>query len=117
MTRKEFTFTIGFQGDTAIVDKRAMRQYGRLSTMDLAEKGLYRAAFCSALFSGNKQELDEFAGQTCILFAQDRVPPNKTTKATDALVRLNGKAKACFQHVIFLRNIMPEMAIGFFDPA
>ncbi len=60
MTREEFTFTIGFQGDTAIVDKRAKRLYGRLSTMELAEKGLYRAAFCSAVFSGNRQEMDEF---------------------------------------------------------
>ena len=60
MTRQEFTFTIGFQGDTAIVDKRAMRQYRRLSTMELAEKGLYRAAFCSALFSGKEDEMTEF---------------------------------------------------------
>ena len=60
MTRQEFAFTIGFQGDTAIVDKRAMRQFGRLSTMELAEKGLYRAAFCSALFAGDVQEMNEF---------------------------------------------------------
>ena len=60
MTRQEFTFTIGFQGDVAIVDKRAMRQYGRLSTMELAEKGLYRAAFCSALFSGEASEMEKF---------------------------------------------------------
>ena len=60
MTRQEFAFTIGFQGDAAIVDKRAMRQYGRLSTMELAEKGLYRAAFCSALFSGDAGEMTEF---------------------------------------------------------
>ena len=60
MTRQEFTFTIGFQGDAAIVDRRAMREYGRLSTMELADKGLYRAAFCSALFSGNEQEMGDF---------------------------------------------------------
>ena len=60
MTRQEFTFAIGFQGDTAIVDKRAMRQYGRLSTTELVEKGLYRAAFCNALFSGNAGDMDDF---------------------------------------------------------
>ncbi len=60
MTRHEFVFTIGFQGDAAIVDKRAKRQYGRLTTMQLAEKGLYRAAFCSALYSGDKGEMSEF---------------------------------------------------------
>jgi hypothetical protein len=60
MTRQEFVFTIGFQGDAAIVDKRANRQYGRFTTMQLAEKGLYRAAFCSALFSGDREEMNEF---------------------------------------------------------
>jgi hypothetical protein len=60
MTRQEFVFTIGFQGDAAIVDKRAMRQFGRLSTMELAGEGLYRAAFCSALYSGDAGEMAEF---------------------------------------------------------
>ena len=60
MTRQEFVFTIGFQGDAAIVDRRAQRQFGRLSTMELAREGLYRAAFCSALFSGDQQEMSEF---------------------------------------------------------
>jgi len=60
MTRDEFVFTIGFQGDAAIVDKRAMRQFRGHSTMELAEQGLYRAAFCSAVFSGNEREMQEF---------------------------------------------------------
>jgi hypothetical protein len=60
MTRQEFVFTIGFQGDAAIVDSRAKRRHGRLSTMELAEKGLYRAAFCSALYSGSTEEMGEF---------------------------------------------------------
>jgi hypothetical protein len=60
MTRNEFVFAIGFQSDTAIVDKRALRQYSRLSTMELAEKGLYRAAFCSALYSSDEVEMNEF---------------------------------------------------------
>ena len=53
-------FTIGFQGDAAVVDKRAQRRYGKLSTMELAGEGLYRAAFCSAIFSGDESEIDEF---------------------------------------------------------
>ena len=60
MTRQEFVFTIGFQGDAAIVDKRAKRQYGRLGTMELAQEGLYRAAFCSALYSADQDEMGEF---------------------------------------------------------
>jgi hypothetical protein len=53
-------FTIGFQGDAAVVDKRAQRRYGKLGTMELAGEGLYRAAFCSAIFSGSEAEMDEF---------------------------------------------------------
>jgi hypothetical protein len=51
LSREDFIFTIGYDGDAAIVDGRAKRQYGRLSTMELAEEGLYRAAFASALFA------------------------------------------------------------------
>ena len=60
MTRSEFVFTIGFQGDAAVVDKRAQRRYGKLSTMELAGEGLFRAAFCSAIFADNESEMDEF---------------------------------------------------------
>lgn len=74
MTRQEFVFTIGFQGDAAIVDKRAKRDYGRLSTMELAEKGLYRAAFCSALFSGGPDEMTEFVRH----FAERTANPDLT---------------------------------------
>ena len=60
MTREEFVFTIGFQGDAAIVDAKAKRQYGKLSTGELVEQGLYRAAFCSAIFSADENEMREF---------------------------------------------------------
>lgn len=60
MTREEFVFTIGFQGDAAIVDAKAKRQYGKHTTRELAEQGLYRAAFCSAIYSANESEMNEF---------------------------------------------------------
>jgi hypothetical protein len=60
MKRTEFVFTIGFQGDAAVVDRRAQKMYGSLSTMQLAEEGLYRAAFSSALYSGNTEEMKQF---------------------------------------------------------
>mgnify|MGYP006277245099 CR=1 FL=1 len=60
MQREDFIFTIGYQGNAAIVDKRAKRQYGKLSTRELAEKGLFKSAFCSALYSGNDDELEDF---------------------------------------------------------
>jgi len=58
--RSEFVFTIGFQGDAAIVDRRAERRYAKLGTMELAGEGLYRAAFSSAIYSGDEAEMNEF---------------------------------------------------------
>lgn len=60
IAREDFIFAIGFEGATAVVDGRAKRQFGKLSTMELAQKGLYRAAFASALFSGKNEEIKAF---------------------------------------------------------
>ncbi len=60
MKREDFIFTIGYQGNTAIVDGRAGNAYGKLSFRELAGKGLFKAAFCSVLYSGDAAELEEF---------------------------------------------------------
>lgn len=60
IAREDFIFAIGFEGATAVVDGKAKRQFGKLSTMELAEKGLYRAAYASALFSGKAEEIKAF---------------------------------------------------------
>ncbi|HTX71471.1 MAG TPA: hypothetical protein VMC79_01470 [Rectinemataceae bacterium] len=60
ISRDDFVFTIGFDGAVAVVDGRAKRQYGTLGTMELAEAGLYRAAFSSALYSKNETEMRNF---------------------------------------------------------
>jgi hypothetical protein len=57
MTRDEFVFTIGFQGESAIVDGRARKENKGLSTKELAEKGLFRAAFCSAVYNNIPEEM------------------------------------------------------------
>lgn len=57
MRREDFIFVIGYDGDTAIIDGRAKRRYGKLKTAELAEAGFFKAAFCSALFSGDEQEM------------------------------------------------------------
>ncbi|RKX89428.1 MAG: hypothetical protein DRP59_11095 [Spirochaetes bacterium] len=56
MTREDFVFSVGYQGIAAIVDKSAKNKYGKLSTTELAEKGLFRAALCSALYAGSEEE-------------------------------------------------------------
>jgi hypothetical protein len=60
ISREDFVFCIGYDGDTAIVDAKAKKEFGRLSTMELAEKGLYRAAFASALYSEKPEEMQSF---------------------------------------------------------
>lgn len=61
ISREDFVFTIGYDGETAIVDGKAKAKYGRLDTMGLAAEGLYRSAFASALYSGSADELKAFA--------------------------------------------------------
>lgn len=60
ISRDDFVFCIGYDGDTAIVDGRAKKEFSRLSTAELAEKGLYRAAFASALYSKKPEEMRSF---------------------------------------------------------
>ena len=57
LSRADFTFTIGYDGPAAVVDGHAKKRYGKLSTRELAEKGLFRAAYSSALYSKNPQEI------------------------------------------------------------
>ena len=56
LSREDFVFTIGYDGPAAVVDRQAKRKYGKLSTRELAEKGLFRAAYSSALYSDNQEE-------------------------------------------------------------
>ena len=57
--REDFIFTVGYQGNTAIVNAAAKKKFGRLSTEQLAEKGLFKAAICSALYASNDEELEK----------------------------------------------------------
>ncbi|MDR3019936.1 MAG: hypothetical protein LBU66_03420 [Treponema sp.] len=58
LSRAEFVFTIGYDGPAAVVDGQAKRLYSSLSTKELAEKGLFRAAYSSAIWSKDPQELE-----------------------------------------------------------
>ena len=62
ISREDFIFTIGYDGGTAIVDGKAKAKYGKLDTKALAEAGLFRAAFASAVYSASQDELKAFAG-------------------------------------------------------
>ena len=58
LSREDFIFTIGYDGPVAVVDKQARKKFGKLSTKELAEKGFFRPAYSSAVFSGNKDEIE-----------------------------------------------------------
>ncbi|GAB6277687.1 MAG: hypothetical protein SAMD01599839_22270 [Rectinema sp.] len=60
ISRDDFIFCIGYDGDTAIVDGKAKKEFSHLSSAELAEKGLYRAAFASALYSKKPEEMKAF---------------------------------------------------------
>ncbi len=55
--RDDFVFAIGYHGSAAIVDGQARREHRGKPAMELLETGLYRAAFCAAVYD---DELDTF---------------------------------------------------------
>ena len=57
LPRDDFVFTIGYDGPVAVIDGQAKRRYKGLSTNELIEKGLFRAAYSSAVFSENPEEI------------------------------------------------------------
>jgi hypothetical protein len=58
LSREDFVFTIGYDGPAAVVDDQAKKRFGALSTRELAEKGLFRAAYSSAVYSKDPAEID-----------------------------------------------------------
>jgi hypothetical protein len=53
ISRHDFTFTIGYEGNVAVVDGALKRRYGSLSAEQLAEKQLYKQAICSAVYEAS----------------------------------------------------------------
>jgi len=58
MTRADFVFTIGYQGNTAVVDKNARRIYANASATELLAAGLHKPAFCSALYDNDAPQME-----------------------------------------------------------
>jgi hypothetical protein len=83
ISREDFIFTVGFEGNTAIVNAHAKRSFGRLSAKGLAEKGLFKAAVASAVYNKSAQELEE-------VLAVYNANNAKTLDSGDALKRTFG---------------------------
>lgn len=58
MKTEDFIYTIGYQGDTAMVGKTRRRNSRGQSARQLAEAGLYKPAFCRALVEGDEGTLE-----------------------------------------------------------
>ena len=50
ISRQDFTFTIGYEGNIAVVDGTLKKRYGSLTAEQLAEKQLYKQAICHAVY-------------------------------------------------------------------
>jgi hypothetical protein len=83
LSRENFIFTIGYDGPSAVVDGQAKRRYGTLSTDELAERGLFRAAYSSAVFSGD-------AAEKALVIAKYNLAAGTSYKPDDSLDRLFG---------------------------
>ena len=61
ISHRDFVFTIGYEGNAAVVDGALKKRYGSLSTEQLAEKQLYKQAICSAVY---EQSTGKGAGES-----------------------------------------------------
>lgn len=57
--RDDFLFTIGYEGHTAIVDRKARAKYRHLSGPELARRGLFKAAIYSGIYNNDEEELKQ----------------------------------------------------------
>jgi len=81
MKKSDFVSTIGYTGNTAIVDKNL--QKSELPVKALLEKGLYKAAFSSSLYENNIQD------QELVLNEYNRIS-NSSYRSVEELKRLFG---------------------------
>jgi hypothetical protein len=98
LSREDFVFTIGYDGPAAVVDGQAKRRFGSLSTGELAEKGLFRAAYSSAVYAKDSAELEAVAEAYNKSIAASR----GTAAAVSSLDRLFGVFPVEVKKVIVL---------------
>lgn len=60
ISQADFSFTIGFDASTAVVDRAQQRNFAGKSVKELFDASLYRAAFAAAVASGKDSEVQSF---------------------------------------------------------
>jgi len=83
MTREEFMFTLGYNGNQAIIDKTRYGKYKKASLEVLCQDGQFKAALCCAFW--NKDE----PGMQQVLSAYNR-QNSKPLKSIEELKRAFG---------------------------
>lgn len=58
ISKEDFVFTIGYRGNTAIVNGNLKRKYSKLSALELAERGMFKQAICYALYTSDDKVLN-----------------------------------------------------------
>ncbi len=59
MKREDFMFTIGYDGNTALVNNDLVKKYKKAGTTHLLEEGLYKPAFAAALYDESEEKIEE----------------------------------------------------------
>jgi len=80
LKRKDYIFTIGYDGDKAIVDKRSKSRFGKLSARELADKGMFRAAYLAATYDADN------AAAEYVLKKFNSVSPHKIEAGIDRIL-------------------------------
>ena len=94
ISREDMLFSIGYDGNAALVDRSARTKFGKYSTAQLIDAGLFRAATASAIFSGSQDELAQVAS------AYNRCA--KANYPVEAIPRLFGVAKVTASKILAL---------------
>ncbi len=92
--REDVVCAIGYDGNAALVDRAARKRYGSMTTAQLVEAGLFRAAAASAIWSGSAEELAHVAE------AYNRTA--NTSYPVEAISRLFGVAKVTVTRTLAL---------------
>lgn len=89
MKKEDFMFTVGSYDNVVIVDKSLKKKYRSKTSRQLADMGLYKPAFCAALFD---RESGIASGQEDLEYLLGVINKNESCRyaSVDVLNRLFG---------------------------
>ncbi len=58
--RSDFVFSIAFNKEAIVVNKRLKKRFANKPFLDILEKGLFRQALSMAIFDDNEEQLQKF---------------------------------------------------------